>query len=213
MPRKRVVPNSTLVRTIHEILDITATTCHIIFFSNFSCDSSAKLNSEQFDITTEENLQKSHILVNRRIVHDSPTILPAPMNFLNILCIIGLFARVSSQVDTKASKAAYISGKDMDKFQNSHAKSSKDTAAPLDMSVGAKSSDMSGKTGKTMCMSMDGGAKSWKEASTNYEMSMDTAKSGKPKSSKTMSLTTNLRGKTDRTNAKMSKSPFSMPLN
>ncbi len=132
------------------------------------------------------------------------------MNFLNILCIIELFSRVNSQVDAKASKAAYVSGKDMDTFQNPDAKSSKDS---LEMSVGAKSSNMSGKTGKTMCMSMNGVSKSWKEAPKNYEMSMNTAKSGKPKSSKTMSITTNLRGKTDRTNAKMSKSPFSMPAN
>jgi hypothetical protein len=132
------------------------------------------------------------------------------MNFLNILCIIGLFTRVNSQGDAKASKAAYASGNDMDKFQHSDSKSPKDIAVTLEMSVGAKSSRMSGKTGKTMCMSMDGVAKSWKETSTTYEMSMDTAKSGKPKSSKTMSITTNLRGKTDRTNAKMSKSPFRM---
>jgi hypothetical protein len=101
----------------------------------------------------------------------------------------------------------------MDKFQHSDSESAKDIAVTLEMSVGAKSSRMSGKTGKTMCMSMDGVAKSWKEASKTYEMSMDTAKSGKPKSSKTMSITTNLRGKTDRTNAKMSKSPLSMSLN
>jgi len=135
------------------------------------------------------------------------------MNFLNILCIIGLFTRVNSQGDAKASKAAYVSENGMDKFQHSDSKSSKDVAVTLEMSVGAKSLRMSGKTGKTMCMSMNGVAKSWKETSSNYEMSMDTAKSGKPKSSKAMSITTNLRGKTDGTNAKMSKSPFSLPMN
>ncbi|KAL3790145.1 hypothetical protein HJC23_009582 [Cyclotella cryptica] len=130
------------------------------------------------------------------------------MNFFKIICMIGLLSTAKCQVDAKSSKAAHSDGQ----VESYKSKSAKDAGSTLEMSVGSKFLHNSGKARKDMSMSIGanlGSAKSGKETETMHDMSMSTVKSGKPKSSKTMSISY-LRSKT---HAKMSKSNISMPLN